>query len=69
MQQVAESIKKRTRELTTPDFRAVAIRWAGFVLRNHADELLHKGLFLAEALAIYQDEFDKCTGVSNGAAH
>lgn len=69
MQRVAEAIKKRTYDLTTPDFREVAIMWSAFVLRNQADSLLHKGLALAEALATYQDEFDKCTGIPNGAAH
>lgn len=69
MQELAESIKRRTFELTTPDFREVAIKWTSFILKNQADNLLHRGLVLAEALAMYQDEFDKCTGISEGAAH
>lgn len=69
MQRLAESIRTRTIELTTPDFREVAIKWASFVLRNQCDELLHRGLALAEALVMYQDEFDRCTGTDEGAAH
>jgi len=63
MQNVAEAIERRTSDLTTPDFREVAIKWAGFTLKNQTDELLHKALALAEALALYQDEFEKCTGI------
>lgn len=69
MKNIKKAIQSRCADLTTPDFREVAGQWAVFCLKNYEGQLLHRSLALAEALAMYQDEFDKCTGVSEGAAH